>query len=274
MAVEGEAARDGTGAPELCDTHMHVYRAGEHDPPATLEGYAALRDELGVTHTVYVQPSLHGRDHRCLLDALERDPREARAVGILGTETSPAELSRFHAAGMRGVRFHDLIPGCLAMAELEPVARHVAPLGWHVLVQVGGDSLPRFERRLLDLPCDVVIDHMGLIPGGRGVDDPAFRSLLRLLDSGRCWVKLSAPYEVAADGAPIHGDARVEAMLSANPEGLIWGSNWPHPRFARERKPDDATMLDMIRAWCGREAWPAVAAGNAARLYGFDLRAG
>lgn len=268
---------DGGTASGICDTHMHVYGpparfpAADLEPAAAFENYVMLRNALGISRTVYIQPSAYGRDHACLLDALTRDPAEARAIGIIGTEAGTSELERLDVAGMRGVRFHDFITGCLPMEELEPVAQHIAPLGWHVVVQVAGTSLPDYERRLIGLPCPFVIDHMGLMPTGDGVDHPAFRSLLRLLRSSRCWVKLSAPYEVAGDGSPIYVDAakRVRAMVEVAPERLIWGSNWPHPRFRLGHKPDDAAMLASIRAWCGEEIWPAVAARNAERLYGF-----
>ncbi len=276
-----DTMNDGGTASGICDTHMHVYGpparfpAADLELAATFEDYVVLRNGLGVSRTVYVQPSAYGRDHACLLDALARDPAEARAVGIIGTEAGMAELKQLDAAGMRAVRFHDLRPGCLPMEELEPVARHIEPLGWHVVVQVAGADLPDYESRLAGLPCQFVIDHMGLMPPGADVDHPAFRSLLRLLRSDRCWVKLSAPYEVADDGSPIYVDAaeRVRAMIEIAQEKLIWGSNWPHPRFRPGCKPDDAAMLASVREWCGEQVWPAVAARNAARLYGFGSAA-
>ncbi len=274
---DDEAAASRKTPPGICDTHMHVYGPPERfpgsrlEPDATFEHYLALRHRLGIERTVYVQPSAYRRDHACLLDALERDRDNARAIAVVGTEASAAELQGLDAAGVRGVRFHGLVPGCLPINELEPVARHVATLGWHVLIQVSGDDLPALEDRLAALPCDYVIDHIGRIPIAGGVERPAFRCLLRLLQNGRCWVKLSAPYEVSDSGAPTYVDcqARVEALVRTAPDRLLWVSNWPHPSIRTRNKPDDAALMATIAAWCGEAAWPAVAAENAARLYGF-----
>lgn len=263
------------GAAGLCDTHMHVYGPPGRfpgsglEPAATFEDYRSLRARLGIARTVYVQPSAYGRDHGCLLDAIERHGADARGVAVAGTEVPASELRRLHAAGIRGVRFHGLIDGCLPLDELEPVARHVAPLGWHVVVQTAGAQLPDLEGRLAALPCDVVIDHMGRIPAAGGLDDPAFRSLLRLMALRHCWLKLSGPYYLSPDD-PVHpvGGQRVRALRQVAPERLLWGSNWPHPSLAPDRKPDDAALLAAVAAWCGDD-WPAIAGGNAARLYGF-----
>jgi predicted TIM-barrel fold metal-dependent hydrolase len=52
---------------------------------------------------------------------------------------------------------------------------------------------PRLEK----LRCDFVIDHMGDIQAAQGIEQPAFQALLRLLDGGRCWIKLSAGYHAS-----------------------------------------------------------------------------
>jgi len=263
------------GADGLCDTHMHVYGPPDRfpgsgiEPGATFEDYAALRARLGIGRTVYVQPSAYGGDHACLLDALARHGAEARGVAVAGLDVPPDDLRRLDAAGVRGVRFHSLIDGCVPMEQLEDMARRIAPLGWHAVVQTGGTQLPDFEDRLAALPCDVVIDHMGRIPASGGVDHPAFRCLLRLMALGHCWLKLSAPYYLSEETlAHPAGEMRVAELREIAADRLLWGSNWPHPSLDPDRKPDDAALLAVVRDWCGSD-WPAVAAGNPARLYRF-----
>jgi predicted TIM-barrel fold metal-dependent hydrolase len=80
-----------------------------------------------------------------------------------------------------------------------------------------------------------------------GVDDPGFRCLLSLLESRRTWVKLCAYRNLlgTADferGRPFH-----EAMLQANGDGLVWGSDWPHLRVTPA--PDAAQLLDTLKRW-------------------------
>lgn len=259
----------------LCDTHMHVYGPRDRfpaegmEPDATLEDYLVLRTRLGISRTVYVQPSGYGRDHACLLDALARDRKNARGVAIAGTEATTSELRALDAAGVRGVRFHTIAPGCLPLSELEPVARHIAGMGWHVVVQTAGEELPDLEARLGALPCDVVIDHMGRMPAGAGIDHPAFRSLLRLLNHPHCWLKLSAPYYISSDfESAATGPERVKKLRENAADRLLWGSNWPHPSLGPNDKPDDKALMALVQSWCGAD-WPRIAVENPARLYGF-----
>ena len=55
------------------------------------------------------------------------------------------------------------------------------------------------------------------------------------------------------DGAcyPDYDDARAfhDALVAANPERLMWGSDWPHPSIAAEIMPDDGHLLDLFMAW-------------------------
>ncbi len=260
----------------ICDTHMHVYGPADRFPAdkliagATFEDYMLLRAELGISRTVYVQPSAYGRDHACLMDALERDGDNARGIAVVGTETPPAELRRLDEAGIRGVRFLSFSDSCLSLSELEDVAKHIAPLGWHVIVQTTAEELVEIETRLASLPCRVVIDHMGRIPSTSGTDHPAFHSLLHLLGHQHCWLKLSGPYYLSADyHTGSVGPDRVAKCCDVAADRLLWGSNWPHPSLAAGAKPDDKAMMALVSSWCGAE-WMKVAATNAAKLYGFD----
>jgi predicted TIM-barrel fold metal-dependent hydrolase len=50
---------------------------------------------------------------------------------------------------------------------------------------------------------------------------------------------------------------------------MVWGSDWPHPS-EKERKPDDAHLLDLFAVWAGGEAvFKRVLVDNPAELYGF-----
>jgi len=171
---------------------------------------------------------------------------------------------------MRGVRFHDMVAGCLRIDLLEPVAARIRPHGWHVQIQLDGDGLVDLAPRLAALPVDVVIDHMGRIPVAGGIERAAFVSLLRLLEGGRCWVKLSAPYHVSRAGPPDYRDcaARARTLVRAAPERLLWGSNWPHPSV--RDKPDDADLLDTLADWTDDEATiRRILVDNPVALFGF-----
>lgn len=262
-----------------CDTHMHFYHhrypaaptALIEPPDAWVADYRALQRRLGLERVVVVQPTTYGRDNRALLDALAELGDAARAVVVVDDGVSDAELADLTARGVRGVRFHMLPGGALPWELLETVAARVAPFGWHVQLQVNGRE---FAERLADLqrlPCPLVVDHVGRFMPPVTVDDPAFRALRSLLDGGRCWVKLSAPYESSKADAPRYGDVTplARALVAAAPERMLWASNWPHP--GQDPAPDDARLLDLLAEWVDDPAVrERILVANPAALYGFS----
>ena len=111
---------------------------------------------------------------------------------------------------------------------------------------------------------------MGRTDASLGTSAPGFQSLLRLLGDGGCWVKLSGAHRVSKR-APDYPDARAfhEALVAANPEQLVWGSDWPHPRM-EDAMPDAGHLLDLFNAWTPDERTrQRILVDNPARLYGF-----
>lgn len=217
MTTHPGSVAPGAGA---CDCHMHVFDpawplaagATVQPPPAsTLHDYQAVQKALGLTRTVVVQSTGYGFDNRCMLAALAELGDNARGVATIEPTLDDASLARLHAAGVRGVRFMMLNQPLLPWDALEPMAQRIAPLGWHINLQLDGGELGRFQHRLARLPVPLVIDHNGKFLSPPSVDAPAFRALCALMDTGRCWVKLSAPYETSRSGAPDYADVSVLA---------------------------------------------------------------
>lgn len=263
-----------------CDCHMHVFGpfagfplpSGVSEVPLyPYEDYVAMRRRLGIARTVYVQPNAYGDDNSCVLDAIVRDGDAARGIAVVDPDAPDEMLRSLHIGGVRGLRFHEMEGGRLRFTHLKGLAHRIAELGWHAQVQFDGDILVDAEALLSTLPIDIVIDHMGRIPISGGLDRPAFKVLLRLLESGRCWVKMSAPYHVSKSGPPHYDDCteRVRAMIDAAPDRLVWASNWPHPSVP-VNKPDDADLLDLLSTWTDDPAITgAILVDNPAKLYGF-----
>jgi D-galactarolactone isomerase len=162
--------------------------------------------------------------------------------------------------------------GVLPWASLEPLAARVLPFGWHVQVQLDGRQLPDHEAALRDLPGMLVIDHVGKFLEPVPVEHPAFRVLVRLVEDGRTYVKLSAPYEVSKVGPPRYDDvgALAKVLIRAAPERMLWASNWPHLGQPKERMPDEAALLDVLLDWAPDESVRRkILVDNPARLYGF-----
>jgi predicted TIM-barrel fold metal-dependent hydrolase len=115
------------------------------------------------------------------------------------------------------------------------------------------DAAPALREIARDMP--VIIDHYGIVAAARGVNEPNFQALLRLVGEGAAYVKVSAPYRVSTQ-FPDYADARAlhEALVAANPERLMWGTDWPHPSIAADVMPDDGHLLDLLFDWTPNEA--------------------
>ena len=257
---------------------MHVYDARYPvnpawpvpPPNAPAADYRRVQRELGLERAVVVQPNAYVFDNRCTTDAIRDLGSQARGIATVKPDIKDAELRRLDAAGIRGARCYMLPNGFLSWDDVRAIAVRVAPLGWHVQVQLDGRDLPMYESLLRELPTDVVIDHNGKFMEPVPPEHPAFLTLLRVLDSGRSWVKLSAPYETSKSGAPRYEDVSVlaRALAKSHPERCVWASNWPHP--GQNPAPSNAAMLDLLLDWAPDAATRArILVDNPARLYGF-----
>ncbi|WP_269501517.1 amidohydrolase family protein [Burkholderia sp. IMCC1007] len=265
-----------------CDCHIHIYddayplapTATFRPPHAPVDAYRRVQQALGVARVVVVQPTGYGFDNRCTLAALAALGPQARGVATVPADVPDAELERLHAAGIRGARFMTLSGGTSRWDELDRLAARIAPLGWHIDLQLDGRTLPDVEPALASLPARIVIDHTGKFLTPVAPDAPAFVALRRLLDRGHVWVKLSAPYETSRSGAPGYDDvARLATVLSREHTArCVWGSNWPHPNASP--LPDDAHLLGWLHACTADDAAArAILVDNPAVLYGFDTGA-
>lgn len=266
-----------------CDCHAHIMGPAERypygtprsytPPDALLTEYLGMHAIVGVDRGVLVQPSVYGTDNRNMLNAMAVAGGRLRGVGVIDASIPEAELERMHAAGVRGVRFNLLFKGGPPMMEAARVAERIARLGWHLQFLIDVGAHPDLDRRFADFPVPVVIDHMGHMPAGRGTDDPGFRALLRLLDGGRCWVKLSAPYRVSGGGPPYADVVPIaRALVERRPDRIVWGTDWPHPAIAGPM-PNDGALVDLLADWVPDDTVRrCILVDNPAVLYDFPER--
>jgi len=261
-----------------CDCHMHVYDRRYKPAPTSLfpppdapvDAYRAVQRQLGLSRAVVVQPNAYAFDNACTEDAILALGATARGVATIPPDIADAEIERLKRAGFRGARCFMLKGGLLSWDDVDAIAAKVAPFGWHVQLQVDGRELPLYSDRIARLPAEAVIDHNGKFLEPVSPAHPSFRALLTLLDRGRCWVKLSAPYETSKSGPPAYEDvsALARALAAAHPERCVWASNWPHPNA--KPSPSNAMMLDLLLDWAPDETTRhRILVENPARLYGF-----
>jgi predicted TIM-barrel fold metal-dependent hydrolase len=262
------------------DCHAHLFGpyarfplAAErsYTPPEALDTqYLALLSRLGLSHGVLVHPSAYGEDFSLLLDALSAHP-ELRGVIVVRPGSLPT-LDGLRAKGVRAARFSQRsgsganFAGSASFDDLLALAPSLADARMHAELWTDCKALPDIAPRLRDLPFPVVIDHMGGFDAAAGIDEPGFRCLLSLLESDRVWVKLCAYRNLltAPDfelGRPFH-----DAMIQANPDRLLWGSDWPHLRVMPA--PDAAQLLEVFKRWTASDALVSqILVKNPAALY-------
>lgn len=265
------------------DTHFHVfgprerypYAAGRSYTPgdAPLDAYLAMAMPLGVARAVVVQPSVYGLDNRRLLDCLAEAPVPMRGIAVIDEGASEAELASMHARGVRGIRVNLVFKAGRGFETAARLAPRLREMGWHIQFLVDVSALPDLRARVAGLGVPVVFDHIGHVPAARGADDPGFRAMLSLLREGTAWVKISGAYRMTAPGGtPPYADVApfAAAAIEANPDRIVWASDWPHTALAVPM-PDDRALVEMTLAWVRDEDLRRkLFVTNAEALYGFD----
>ena len=133
----------------------------------------------------------------------------------------------------------------LTTAEYRRFLRRVADLDWHVHINVDAHALQVPVESIQAAGVKLVVDHFGHPDSTRGADCAGFQALLRAVERGRTWVKLSAGYRLAV---PEVGVTYAQALLKhAGPERLLWGSDWPFAAF--ESKVSYRETLEAFARW-------------------------
>jgi D-galactarolactone isomerase len=262
-----------------CDTHMHFYdpklpvAAGAFMPGEfTVPEYQALQKRLGMERVIVVQPNAYADDNSLTLESMKKLGKGAKGVAVVKADVKDAELERLTRAGIVAVRIMTLPGGMLHFDVMDQVVARVHPFGWHANIQLDGRNLPKFEAQIRRLPGKFVIDHTGKFLEPVETGSEPFKSLQRLVDTGRCWVKLSAPYETSKTGAPKYEDVSrlARALVKQAPERMLWASNWPHPGNRKPAPPDDQALLDLVADWAPAEKdRHRMLVDNPAELYGY-----
>ncbi|MDS1139430.1 amidohydrolase family protein [Pusillimonas sp. SM2304] len=284
VAYSAGTARPRARIPDgACDCHIHVYDARFPSarnatlcpPDASVAQYRGLQRRLGISRAILVTPSTYGSDNRCMLAALAQMGDSARGVAVIDGSESDQALQKLHDAGVRGIRLNLSLGVAGTIDDLEPLARRVAELGWHVQLLMSPDQLAAIAGLLRKLPNQIVFDHMGRLRPHDACRHPAHRLMLQLLCEERAWVKLSGGY-LLSDTGDVNDpnlDSLAVSFIDAALERVIWGSDWPHATASagRQPMPDDAHQIDRLAGWAGdARMLERILVINPAMLYGFD----
>ena len=264
-----------------CDAHFHVFGprdkfAYAKDAPYVPEVDApkdVLIDRhmfLGIERGVVVQSAAHGLDNSAAADLLAEKKGSYVGVALVPVNANMSLLKKLHEQGFRGARFNYLqhLGGGPAMPELMKLATKLAVLNWHLQLHVESSMIVKMTPELKLSPVPVVIDHMGRVDASRGLDQPGFRHLLKLMEDKRCWVKVSGLERASRQGSP-YADAVPFArkLVAEFGDRVIWGSDWPHPNL--DSIPDDGVLVDLIAEFANEAQRQALLVDNPMKLYKF-----
>lgn len=271
-----------------CDCHTHIF--GDPStypvahpphyrlPAADVTRHRQMLDATGLHRAVLVQPAPYGDDCRAIIDAIAGAPATLRGIGTAFAGSSHDRLAQLKAAGIVGLRFvHVDLPGgtnrfagAAGLEDLDDLAPAMAVIGLHVQLWCDAETFTARRSALAQLGLPVVLEHMARFDSAAGVSGAAFQTVLAALADGEVWIKLALCR--ASRQAPDYPDIRPfhDALIAANPQRLLWASDWPHVRLD-DARPDVGHLLDLFATWTGNDATLAqrILVDNPADLYGF-----
>ncbi len=279
--------------PGACDCHTHIHGdpqkfsffAGRVYTPETAlpEEMAVLHKALHMQRVVIVTPSVYGTDNSATLYGMKARGADARGVAVIGDKTPESELDAMRRAGMRGIRLNLATGGttdpAVGRQRFQAAAERMKARNWHVQMYTNLGMISAIRDLVAASPVPVVFDHFGGAQPELGVEQPGFAELVELVRSGKAYVKISitaGPRKDYTGFVPL-----AKTLIAANPERILWGTNWPHPNSATPpgRKPtdltplfqvDDGLVLNLLPVWAPDAGIrKKILVDNPARLYGF-----
>ena len=253
----------------LVDSHAHIFTPDmpvvasawtRPDYAFTAENYLAQLDAHGVKYGVLAAVSIYGTYNDYTIRSLRKYPRLRGTVNLDPAQTEMYQMERMAADGVVGVRLQ--LARRKELPDLTDDAhrllfRRIRDLNWHVHLAMEAHWIAQVLPALEASGVRVVFDHFGHPDPDKGLECEGFNALLRSIDKGRTWVKLSAAYRLTwrSDGGT-SPDPKAMSLAPkiakrllevAGPERLLWGSDCPFVAHERAVKYQDT--LDAFREW-------------------------
>jgi predicted TIM-barrel fold metal-dependent hydrolase len=216
--------------------------------------------------------------------AWRRAARVPGGVAVIDERTPERDLDAMAKAGVRGIRLNLATAGqtdpAVARRRFQAFSGRVKRLGWHIQMYTGLPVIAGIRDLVEDSPVPVVFDRFGGLRAALGMEQPGFADLVELVRSGKAYVKISGAYRSSArplDYADMVPFAK--ALIAANADRIVWGTDWPHPDSTATHRPaevapllaiDDGLVLNQLAVWApDAGVRKRILVDNPARLYGF-----
>ena len=246
------------------DSHAHIFATADEypfspargytPPAATLETYLNLHRTLGgIDRAVLTQPSVYGTDNACMLDAVDKMNGKFLAIIAVDAGVTDQQLEQYHARGARGVRVNLVDKGGNPFdgpKDVQKFTHRIKDMGWHLEVLINVHKFDDLYQTMSKMAVDVSVGHLGYMKTDNPIDHPGFQDFLKLLSDGKCWAKMTGTYRITTSPATPYTDVApyAQALIAANEERIVWGTDWPHPAV-KGNMPNDGALLDQLADW-------------------------
>lgn len=271
--------------PGACDTHAHIFPQahaqryspdrGYTPPDASLESFLELHRVLGIERAVLTQPSVYGTDNTAIVEAVAAHPQHMRAVAAVGSDVTDAELERLNESGVKGVRVNIVDKGGMpfdGISDVVAFTNRIRDFGWHLELLLHAQDFPELRKDFAASAVDIVVGHLGYMKTSHGIDHPGFKELVAMVKDGSCWAKLTGSYRITTEPSTPYPDVVpfAQQLIAANPNRVVWGTDWPHPTFYGAM-PNDGYLFDQLGVWTDNDQAmiKQILVKNPEVLYGF-----
>lgn len=266
--------------PGACDCHFHFIGPQKQFPlkprhvfshlqfeDTTIDDWLKMQSALGLSRGLHVLSMMYEHNYELALHAQCRLGDRIRSVIVPWEGITDRELEILTRNGVVGYRVAWRLTDVIDERMVARVLEH----GWsiHYLHRADDGRMDHWKPVILGTRGKFVLEHMGGVDPSKGIDGEGFKFVLRCLDTGRCWVKLSPRISHQDDFPFSDTDPLVKKLVEHAPTRLLWGSDWPHPQYFKPM-PNDVKLLDMMLDWVPDEATrKLIFVDNPAEAFGF-----
>jgi predicted TIM-barrel fold metal-dependent hydrolase len=272
-----------------CDCHTHIIGDPQKFPfsptrvytpqPASPQEMAQLHKALHIKRVVIVTPSVYGTDNSATLYGIKARGATARGIAVIDDKTTEKDLDVLGNNGIRGIRLNLATGGqtdpATAQTRLAAAIAQIKARNWHLQIYTSAAIIPAIKEQIQAAPIPIVFDHFGGIKTALGADQPGLADLIDLLRAGNAYVKISGAYR-ASTQAPDYPDVApfAKGFIAANPDRVLWGTDWPHPdttpspKISKPLPIDDGRLFNQLAVWApDPQARQKILVENPTRLY-------
>jgi predicted TIM-barrel fold metal-dependent hydrolase len=229
------------GDAPLIDCHAHVWDAlmpvlstawKRPQQQYPVEQFLSDLDAHGVRHGVIAAASLFGTYNDYSIRAVRAHSR-LRTTVIVDDSIDFYTLEAMRRDGVVGVRlqwfFRDPMPDPRA-DDFQRLCHRLRDLDMHLHLNIEGRRLFEVADPIMDTGVKLAIDHFGWHEPGPRLAAKSYLDMLRLLERGNAWVKLTGAYRHPDEHQPdwrLPVEYTQDLLARFGPEKLLWGSDAP-----------------------------------------------